>query len=632
MLTCKNNETILNFIPEKLSYEIIHKGFSWVSDGRKPYVIIRKKLGEKYIYAYHSFSSARKKRAYIEGNKIIVTYGGFSAFGKKLDFTLVCTAELTKSGEAVFSLKPKNETGMDIQAVYYPAPFNAKVKNEKSYAVDTMRQGFLMPDGYKENLLSTIGFANYPRKINTGDCYQPFWGRVSGKNGFCAIVETPFDASMFSCFGKHFAFLNSVNWNSSLGKLSYERKIRFIFHSDCDYNDIAKDYRKYLIENGSLVTMNDKIKKNKNIKKVIGAPVLHCGIFSNINPKSKFYDKNGENTHLIASFYKRAEQYEKIKEMGLENLYIHTDGWGNDGYDNSHPYVLPPCSEAGGFDGMKELSETCCKLGYTFGIHDQYRDFYYSCSKFDMEKSVTKIDGTHPYCDIWAGGAHSWLCTSHALDFVKQTYTELKEHGVKVQAAYLDVFAIVAGDECFNKDHRITREESMKLRGECFDYLTENGIITSSEEPASQLIDKLALVHHGPYTLRPQERGKAVGIPVPLLSLVYHDCIMIPWISNGIGGWGIPDGDSARLHCVLNAGMPYLEPFNENNELLPEKELKSEIERVGELCELQKNLYDKEMLHHSFINGDTRRQRCEYADGTVIEIDFNSNTYEIKRG
>ena len=31
------------------SYEIIYKGFSWVSDGRIPYIIIRKKAGEKYL-------------------------------------------------------------------------------------------------------------------------------------------------------------------------------------------------------------------------------------------------------------------------------------------------------------------------------------------------------------------------------------------------------------------------------------------------------------------------------------------------------------------------------------------------------------------------------------------------------
>lgn len=30
-------------------YEILHNGFSWVSDGRRPYIILRKKVGNKYI-------------------------------------------------------------------------------------------------------------------------------------------------------------------------------------------------------------------------------------------------------------------------------------------------------------------------------------------------------------------------------------------------------------------------------------------------------------------------------------------------------------------------------------------------------------------------------------------------------
>lgn len=611
-------------------YEINYHGFPWVSDGRRPYLIIRHKIGKKYAYTYRSFGSARQKDIQQDGRKIISTFSGFTAFGKTLDFKLICTAEITGPNTVEFSLRTENETGMDIHAVYFPAPFNSKTKGESSYAVDTMRQGFLMPDGYKKNFLSTFGFAHYLRKINTGDCYMPFWGRVCDGHGFCAIVETPFDASYFSSFGKRLSFLNSVSWRSSLGRLGYERKIKFIFHDDCDYNTLAKDYRAYLEKTGQLVTITDKIRKNPNIEKLVGTPVLHCGIFSNIQPGTGFYKEGGENQKLIASFAQRAEQYRKIREAGLETLYIHTDGWGEMGYDNSHPYVLPPCPQAGGYEGMKRLSDTCRELNYIFAIHDQYRDYYYSCKKYDPTLSVTNIDGTHPYCDYWAGGAHSWLCASQALGFLQETYQELEAHGVDIQGAYLDVFAVVPGDECFDPAHKITREQSIRYRAECFDYLNGKGVITSSEEPASQLVNHLALVHHGPYTLRPQERGKAVGIPVPLASLVYHDCIMIPWISKGVGGWGIPEGDSARLHCLLNAGMPYFEPFDQEDRLLPEPALKEEIHRVQELCAVQARLFDKEMVSHKFLDQGMRRQQTVYADGTVITVDFDQNTYQIE--
>ncbi len=627
----RKNDLTVSFSPKNRKYEINYKGFSWVNEGRPPYIIIRHKIGRNYAHTIRTFGCALEKQFSCVDNRITARYSGFWAFGRRLPFTLVCMAEITDRNTVVFSIKAENESEMDISAVYFPGPFDAKQKGGSTYAVDTMRQGFLMPDGYKNNFLSTIGFANYPRRINTGDCYLPFWGRVSGNNGFCAIVETPFDAAMFSCFGKNLSFLNSFHWYSSLGRLNYERKIRFVFHDKCDYNTLAKDYRAYVAEQGRLVTLQDKIAQNENVKNIIGAPVLHCRTFSNVHPKSGFYQKDGENRKLFASFEKRAQQYQALKAAGLKQLYIHTDGWGEQGYDNNHPYILPPCPEAGGYEGMKRLSETCRKLGYVFAIHDQYRDFYYTGKKFDIQKAVTKIDGTHFYCDYWDGGPHTWLCASQAPEFVETTYKALAEHGVDIQGAYLDVFSIVAGDECFHPNHRITREESIRFRGQCFDLLTKRGIIPSSEEPGDFLLDKLALVHHGPYMLRPQERGQAVGIPVPILSLVYHDCIMIPWLSKGTGGWGIPNGDSAKLHCILNAGMPYFDPLDDHDDLIPSEALEKEIARVQQLACIQAKLFDCEMIQHRFLDHSLRRQQAVYSDGTVITVDFERNTYSIRR-
>ena len=271
-------------------------------------------------------------------------------------------------------------------------------------------------------------------------------------------------------------------------------------------------------------------------------------------------------------------------------------------------------------------------------MHDQYRDYYYDSPVFDKEKAVTNIDGTNPYCSIWDGGEHSYLCSEFALEAVKRTYTELEEHGVDVQGAYLDVFSIMQGDECFHKDHRITREESMQFRGECFDYLNEKGFIMSSEEPGMQLLNHLALVHHGPHALRPQENGAAVGIPVPLGNLVYHDCIMVPW--NWFNNWGIPKGEDGDLYGALNAGMPYIHPYGNSLrkigtdnrtadiEMMSDEELKKEFERIRPLCELQAKLYNKEMLKHEFL-GSYRRQKATYSDGTSVVIDLDKNTYKI---
>lgn len=634
----KYKNTQLNFNKRNGNYEIIHEGFSWVSDGRKPYIEIRKKFGDKYIKTVRHLNTAMKKKTEYSENKIVTRYSGFVAFGKKLPFTIVCTAEITAENSVTFSIKAENETGYDIQAAYFPAPFNSKTKGRNSYHVDPMRQGFILPDGYKKNFSTVFGYAHIKRMINTGDAYMPVWGRVCDGNTFSAIVETPYDASLYSCFGRHKAFLNSVYWQSSLGKLSYERKIKFTFTKNGDYNTVAKDYRKYLLDRNELVSIDEKISKNPNIKKLIGSPVLHHKIYSKINEKSQFYDKNGSNEILCATFRERAEEMKKLKAAGLEKLYIHTDGWGKDGYDNNHPYILPPCEQAGGWDGFREFADVSRELGYVFALHDQYRDYYYDSPVFDKEKAIKNIDGTNPYCSIWDGGEHSYLCTEFALDAVKQTYTELEEHGIDVQGVYLDVFSIMQGDECFHEDHKVTREQSMKNRADCFDYLNSKGIIMSSEEPGMQLLNKLALVHHGPHALRPQENGEAVGIPVPLGNLVYHDCLMVPW--NWFNNWGIPKGEDGDLYGALNAGMPYIHPYG--NELkkigtdnrtadvgmMNDAELEKELARIRPLCELQAKLYNKEMMKHEFL-GSYRIQKAVYADGTTVRIDLDKGTYEI---
>ena len=118
-------------------YEINHNGFSWISDGRRPYIIIRKKIGKSYISTIRPLMFAMKKDVKRYEDKIVCRYSGFVAFGRRLDFTLVTTAEIMDDNTVVFSLKAENETDYDIQSVYFPAPFNSKKKGKKLCRMDT---------------------------------------------------------------------------------------------------------------------------------------------------------------------------------------------------------------------------------------------------------------------------------------------------------------------------------------------------------------------------------------------------------------------------------------------------------------------------------------------------------------
>ena len=102
------------------------------------------------------------------------------------------------------------------------------------------------------------------------------------------------------------------------------------------------------------------------------------------------------------------QEIKEIHEAGVKKLYLHLDGWAEPGYDNKHPDYLPACKEAGGWDGMKKLADTMHECGYMFGIHDQYRDYYFSAESFDEDYACRLPDGTIPTHKRWAGGQQSY--------------------------------------------------------------------------------------------------------------------------------------------------------------------------------------------------------------------------------
>lgn len=624
--------TTLRLLNNNLKYEVVQNGVSWVGNGRRAHIFFQKKLFGKYLWLPKRFSMAHKIEHKVIEDSIISTYSNFILFGKKLPIKLIVTAKIIENGKIDFSLKAENEDDMYVKALCFPQAFNAKKFDRKeSYSVDSRRQGAMLPDNRKSWFQKFLMTA-YWRKINTGDAYLGVWGRVCGKAGYSAVIENSYDCTVFSSFGKKGAFLTSVNFISSLGKVSYERLVHYHFMDDCDYVKIAKDFRANEIKKGEFKSIDEKIKENPNVKKLIGAPVIHWRVLLNTSPLSKYVKITGPGRELRHTFQQSLQEFKHFKELGLEKAYIHIDGWGKNGYDNLHPYVLPPAVEAGGWEGMHELAEGCKDINYTFGIHDQYRDFYQDCELYDANIAVTDINGVKPYCDFWAGGPHNWLCGKFALDFLKKTYTELKEHDIDVQGAYLDVYGIMWGDECYHKDHIVTREESIKYRGECFDYLRSHGIIASSEELGCNMVRYLDLVHHSSFFTTPQEgKGAAFGIPIPFANLVYHDSAFVPWDIDGKGSWGVPATDSGLMHCILYGQTPYFCPTkNGEIEHCSDEELKLKIKRVNEACAVNAKVYNAEMVSHRFLDKNYRIQQTVFSNGVKITVDFDKDTYKVE--
>ncbi len=496
-----------------------------------------------------------------------------------------------------------------VAHVTYPSAVDFDCPAGHGYTVLPRMQGTLVPAGAPIRIADGCVFER--------DAYMPMFGQVRDRSGYLAIIDTPYDA-LYALIGENMEF----RFRPSLGRMAYPRRLLYRFMEGCDYNTFAHSFRAYLEERGEVYTLREKIARHPAVEGLLGTPVIHTNIAIHISPESDFYrpdDPAHNDSHV--PFDVRAAQLRALKQKGLEKAYIHLDGWGKHGYDNLHPDPFPPHEDAGGAAGMKRLADTARELGYIFGIHDQYRDYYYDAPTFDIDNAIQHIDGSHPLCSVWNGGRHSFLCATQAPAYVRRNYDEFERLGIDIKAAYLDVFSVVTLDECFNPAHPMTRRECAAYRNQCLHSLTARGIIPSSEETIACLLPSLVLCHHAPFYTTQWEGGDAVGIPLPLFSLVFHDCVIIPWIGLPAerGGWGIPNRDAAYLHAILS-GYPVYCPIDADKE---------DLAAIRYACDSAERLAHARMVRHEFLDDTTRRQRTTWSDGTVIEVNFDTGDYAI---
>lgn len=534
-----------------------------------------------------------------------------------------------QTSDFFMEIVPIKELEHSFLEIIWPRCFeeiNLTHNNRDSYLVLPYQQGLILPNDWNKE----IDNLHFDGQFCSAAAYMPWLGYVSQGNSWQYIVETPWDSK--------YKFIHkaggptkeiSIRWLPSLATVSYSRKIRLKLSDSSNYNKLCKDYRQYMKDNGTFYSLKDKLKKNPKINQLNGASIVHTSIKTNIVQESRFY--NHEQLHAnsrVVTFAQRQKEIERYKQLGAGKLYVHLDGWGQPGYDNGHPDYLPACQEAGGWKGLKALTDYLQTSGDLIGLHDQYRDYYFNGPTFDVVNAVMLKDKTYPKHAMWAGGQQTYLCATLAPNYVERNFKEIFKAGIHPDASYLDVFTCNEPDECFNPTHRMTRQESLTHRLKTFEFLRKNKILSSSEECTDWALKELVFCHYGPYEFMLKEPGSdKIGIPVPLFNLVYHDSIILPWMMEK------HDNEDYMLYALLNAGMPYLIREgaypNIDGSFTKTKALsKQDIMRVKLVSQLQEKLAFEEMIYHTFSK-DGLIQEAKYSDGTIIRIDLEKSTYEI---
>lgn len=620
--------TEIRFDESRLSFTITHEGDSWNwGEGFRP----RMECEEGTIYFADAKKISHEEWKTGIGHGILSHFEGFELNGADVGIafdTIVWIEEV--SGDVFFEWVPLSTETVKVKSVYWPGYMEFDEKKDSWYTLLNWQQGLLVPNTWK-TAVDKVVFDGF---MGTAGAYMPWFGQVKDRAGYIAICEQPWNAAYYTEHPAEGPYTHvGIRWEPSLGKMDYRRVMKYSFVKDCDYNDLCKIYRNYVIEKGRFKSLAEKAVKTPSIDQLIGSAFLHKGIKTQVMTNSDFYDaENPDKNNHLTPFSVRTEEIKKFHELGVEKLYLHLDGWAEPGYDNQHPDYLPACEKAGGWKAMKELSDTMHECGYLFGIHDQYRDYYYAAKTFDENFATRLADGTIPSHARWAGGPQTYLCATQAPFYVKRNFTEIMDNGIKLDCAYLDVFTCNEGDECSHPWHKMTRRECYEYRNACFEYLLSKGILPSSEEVNDWAIPSLVFCHYAPYDFMLDRPGSPKkGIPVPLFNLVYHDCLIEPWMMDKVS-----EEEDYMLYAVLNGGAPYLvrDGAYQNTDGSFAGGVEISIEDQIKRCKVVSDLHEKvakcEMVRHEMVDGNPEVQRTTFADGTVVTVDFQAQTYQIR--
>ncbi|NBK96951.1 MAG: hypothetical protein EOM50_02825 [Erysipelotrichia bacterium] len=602
------------------NYTVEKDGYVWCSDEHFVAQII---LNNDRCIAFEQAKDIRSE--YYEdgcGKGILTRYRDLKGVNFAFD-TLVWIEESTQ--DIFFEWIIVNDHGFDIKEVKWPNSFAFHQKD--GYSLIPYMQGILLPNtwDYDYEKLAFNG------QFCSSAAYMPWFAQIENEHGYIMINTTPWDARYVV---EHSASTHetklSVRWLPSLAKMAYKRVLRYRFLKDCDHNTMCKVYREYAKETGLFTSLKEKKEKNAAVDQLVGRSFVHTKIKTHFDKQSHFYDANNpsQNDQLI-SFEDKIKQLETMKQAGAKALYVHLDGWGNAGYDNEHPDVLPPNQEAGGYAGLKKLVEALHHHGDLIGLHDQYRDYYHQAKSYRRFHALQDVDGGYYEFSHWAGGVQNYLCATLAKRYVKRNYERLLVENICIDASYLDVFTCNELDECSNPTHRMTRKECASARNECFAYLHSKHILPSSEECSDFAMKQLVFAHYGPYEFMLKEKdSKRMGIAVPLFNLVYHDCMILPWpMKKG--------KEDYMLYALLNGGVAYLirEGAYPNVDGVFKSDplhLQEKIERCQIVSDLHRKVAYEEMIAHHFLSADYSKQESIFSDGTHVIIDLKTNQYTIK--
>ena len=272
-----------------------------------------------------------------------ICYSGFVGYERLSFETRILVNDTTGFVDCTFvptdmtelSQKEAAEKGRPaMKEICWPAPLVADQTG--SYAVLNTMQGQLLPTDWPQVVGEKLPFDG---QMGSESAYMPWWGEITPQGGYLCYVRQSWDSAYTINHPAGGPTRVALRHLPSMGEVGYARTATYCFvPAGSDYVTLCKLYREIADEEGRPRTLREKAAQNPNVEKLIGCCVMHVEGKSHVTPGSAYYNKeNPEKNDKLVPFSHWTERVKRLKEMGVDQLYLHLDGWGQPGYDNQHP-------------------------------------------------------------------------------------------------------------------------------------------------------------------------------------------------------------------------------------------------------------------------------------------------------
>ncbi len=551
--------------------------------------------------------------------------------GKKTSFQLLNTETLVEYGVelSLDADKPEllvqlNGNGPMAGAVPFPAPFASKSGDR---LIIPMNEGISYPVEEQDiEVRRLVAYGGH------GIC-MAFWGQVEDATGagMVAILETADDAAIEIIPNPDKLLQVNASWDPSMKEFRYPRLLRFAFFDKGGHVAVCKRYRQHAKETGLWVPFTEKVKKNPNIDKLLGAANIWCFGWDWIANRQDWTDM-------------KIALVKEMQSLGMDRILWSGGGNAKELAElNTLPNVL-----TSRYDIYQDIMDPS-RFGEVRYVHGDWttdawpQDINWAAADGTWRKGweVETKDTTKPRipCAV--------ICDAKAVPYAQKRIS--KELETKPYTCrFIDTTVAAPWFECYHPDHPMTRSDSKKHKMELLKLIGDLGLVCGSEtghDASVPFCDYYeGMLSLGPY--RVPESGRDMiriwdevppqiewfqvnpALRLPLWELVYHDCVVAQWY------WGDYNNKLPKVwrkRDLFNAlyGTPPMYMFTRKNW---DENKEKFVESYKTAEPVSRATAYAEMVDHKILSTDRMVQQSIFSNGVTVTVNFGDQPFKLPDG